>query len=83
MSKKESANAVVENEVKNTEEEASPLSWKEIRENLTMQLKNHLEQIKIKGQEIEHHTTMANKAQGAIEVGDQMHPEEVEQEETK
>ena len=48
-----------------------------------MQLKNHLEQIKIKGQEIEHHTTMANKAQGAIEVGDQMHPEEVEQEETK
>ena len=32
MSKKDSANAVVENEVKNTEEEASPLSWKEIRE---------------------------------------------------
>ena len=76
MSKKDSANAVVENEVKNTEEEASPLSWKEIRENLTMQLKNHLEQV-------EYHKTMATKAQGAIEVGDQMHPEEVEQEETK
>ena len=41
-----------------------------------MQLKNHLEQV-------EYHKTMATKAQGAIEVGDQMHPEEVVQEETK
>ena len=73
MSKKDSANTVMNNEVKKTTEETSPPSWKEIRENLTMQLKNHLEQV-------EYHKT---KAQGAIEVGDQMHPEEVEQEENK
>ena len=72
MSKKDSANAVVENEVKNTEEEASPLSWKEIRENLTMQLKNHLEQV-------EYHKTMATKAQGALEVLLQLNPEENEE----
>ena len=76
MSKKDSANTVMNNEVKKTTEETSPPSWKEIRENLTMQLKNHLEQV-------EYHNTMATKAQGAIEVGDQMHPEEVEQEENK
>ena len=76
MSKKDSANTVMNNEVKKTTEETSPPSWKEIRENLTMQLKNHLEQV-------EYHKTMATKAQGAIEVGDQMHPEEVEQEENK
>ena len=74
MSKNDSANAV--KETKKATEEVSPPSWKEIRENLTMQLKNHLEQV-------EYHKTMATKAQGAIEVVDQMHPEEVEQEETK
>ena len=46
--------------------------WKEIRENLVLQLKNHLEQT-------EYHKTMATKAQGAIEVGDQMHPQQEEE----
>ena len=43
--------------------------WKEARENLVLQLKDHLEKV-------EYHRTMATKAQGAIEVGDQLHPEE-------
>ena len=43
--------------------------WKEARENLVLQLKDHLEKV-------EYHRTMATKAQGAIEVGDQLHPQE-------
>ena len=43
--------------------------WKEVRENLVLQLKDHLEKV-------EYHKTMATKAQGAIEVGDQLHPQE-------
>ena len=43
--------------------------WKEVRENLVLQFKNHLEKT-------EHHKTMATKAQGAIEVGDQMYLQE-------
>ena len=47
--------------------------WKEVRESLVLQLKNHLEQV-------DYHKTMATKAQGAIEVGDQMHPSEENEE---
>ena len=43
--------------------------WKEARENLVLQLKDHLEKV-------EYHKTMATKAQGALEVGDQLHPQE-------
>ena len=48
--------------------------WKEVRESLVLQLKNHLDQA-------EYHKTMATKAQGAIEVGDQMHPQQEENKE--
>ena len=47
--------------------------WKEVRENLMLQLKDHLEKV-------EYHKTMATKAQGAIEVGDQLHPQEKQEE---
>ena len=43
--------------------------WKEVRESLLLQLKNHLEQV-------DYHQIMATKAQGALEVGDQLHPQE-------
>ena len=43
--------------------------WKEVRENLVLQLRDHLDKV-------EYHKTMATKAQGAIEVGDQLHPQE-------
>jgi len=43
--------------------------WKEVRENLVVQLKDHLDKS-------EYHKTMATKAQGAIEVGDQIYLEE-------
>ena len=43
--------------------------WKEVRENLVMQFKDHTEKS-------EYHKTMATKAQGAIEVGDQIYLEE-------
>lgn len=42
---------------------------REAIENLRVQLRNHLEQA-------EHHKTMATKAQGALEVLLQLHPEE-------
>ena len=42
---------------------------KEAIETLRVQLREHLQQV-------EHHRTMATKAQGALEVGDQMHPQE-------
>ena len=42
---------------------------REAIENLRVQLKNHLEQA-------EHHKIMATKAQGALEVLLQLHPEE-------
>ncbi len=83
MSKKDSANTVVKEKEKKITEDINLSNWKEVRENVTLQLKNHLEQINVKEKEIEYHKTMANKAQGAIEVGDQMHPEDIEQEETK
>jgi len=43
--------------------------WKEVRESLVVQLKNHLEQA-------DYHKTMATKAQGALEVLQQLYPEE-------
>ena len=43
--------------------------WKEVRENLVVQLKDNLDKS-------EYHKTMATKAQGAIEVGDQIYLEE-------
>jgi len=46
--------------------------WKEVRGNLVIQHAEHLKQA-------EHHSKMALKAEGAIEVGDQMHPEEVDE----
>jgi hypothetical protein len=45
---------------------------KEVIENLKVQLKNHLEQA-------DYHKTMATKAQGALEVLVQLHPEENEE----
>ena len=45
---------------------------KEAIENLRVQLKNHLERA-------EYHRTMATKAQGALEVLLQLHPEENEE----
>ena len=45
------------------------LEWKEVRENLVAQ---HQEALK----QIDHYTKMSLKAEGAIEVGDQMNPEE-------
>jgi len=44
---------------------------KEAKENLRVQLQEHLRQA-------EHHRTMATKAQGALEVLLQLHPEENE-----
>ena len=66
------ANKAVEKESKENnvvEKVDHDVRWKEVRENLLLQLKNHLEQV-------EYHQTMATKAQGALEVGDQMHPQE-------
>ena len=50
-------------------EEPKKLEWKEVRENLVAQ---HQEALK----QIDHYTKMSLKAEGAIEVGDQMNPEE-------
>ena len=66
------ANKVVEKENKENnvvEKVDYDAKWKEVRESLLLQLKKHLEQV-------EYHQTMATKAQGALEVGDQMHPQE-------
>ena len=60
-------NKVVEKKVDNNEEEkkADP---KEVLQSLRVQLTEHQKQA-------EHHSTMAVKAQGAMEVLIQMHPE--------
>lgn len=59
------------NKVKDAEivEETKKLEWSEVRENLVTQHAEHLKQV-------EHHSKMALKAEGAIEVGDQMHAED-------
>ena len=51
---------------KKTENKIDYISkWKEARESIALQLKDHLEKV-------EYHKTMATKAQGAIEVYDQL-----------
>ena len=47
--------------------------WKEVRESLVLQLKNHLDRA-------EYHKTMATKAQGALEVLLQLHPQQENEE---
>ena len=66
MSKK---TEVIEEEVKNNGTVVSEDKAKEVIENLRVQLQEHLRQS-------EHHRTMATKAQGALEVLLQLHPEE-------
>ena len=56
-------------EVKNNGTISSDDKAKEAIENLRVQLKEHLRQA-------DHHRTMATKAQGALEVLLQLHPEE-------
>ena len=68
MSKKIETEQVVE-EVKNNGTISSDDKTKEAIENLRVQLKEHLRQA-------DHHRTMATKAQGALEVLLQLHPEE-------
>ena len=63
---------VKENSVKDTEvieTKDKKLDPKEAIETLKVQLKEHLQQA-------EHHRTMATKAQGALEVLLQLHPQE-------
>jgi len=63
---------VVENKDNGVKEEVDyKAKWKEIKENLVIQLKESLEQIEI-------HKTKVAKIQGAIEVNDQMYVEEEE-----
>tara|TARA_R110000824_G_scaffold43933_1_gene128280 strand:- start:198 stop:425 length:228 start_codon:yes stop_codon:yes gene_type:complete len=70
MSKKTEIEEVKANNVAETEVVIDyKAKWKEARENLIVQLKDHLEKS-------EHHKTMSIKAQGAIEVGDQIYLEE-------
>lgn len=59
---------VKENNVKDAEVIKDKLDPKEAKEALRTQLKTHLEQEN-------HHKMMALKAQGALEVLDQLHPE--------
>ena len=61
---------VIEKEVKETNNVAEVEDKsKEVIETLRVQLQEHLQQA-------EHHRTMATKAQGALEVLLQLHPEE-------
>ena len=62
---------VKENSVKDAEivEDKKELDPKEVIETLRTQLQEHLKQV-------EYHRTMATKAQGALEVLLQLHPEE-------
>jgi len=64
MSKKTEVEEVKTNNVAETENKP-----KEVIETLRVQLRDHLQQA-------EHHRTMATKAQGALEVLLQLHPEE-------
>ena len=67
-----SKDAVIDKEkvVKETNNVAEPEDKsKEVIETLRVQLKEHLQQA-------EHHRTMATKAQGALEVLLQLHPQE-------
>ena len=63
-------NKVAEKEVKVENKENNVVNKeKEVIETLRVQLREHLQQA-------EHHRTMATKAQGALEVLLQLHPEE-------
>jgi hypothetical protein len=69
MSKKDSANAVMEKET-NVENNVGKkvdhkVKWEDARENLIIQLKDHLEKA-------EYHKTMGTKIQGVLEVNDQL-----------
>ena len=64
MSKKTEVEEVKTNNVAETENKP-----KEVIDTLRVQLREHLQQA-------EHHRTMATKAQGALEVLLQLHPEE-------
>ena len=68
MSKKTEVEEVKTNNVAEPKEAAVDKS-KEAIETLRVQLREHLQQA-------EHHRTMATKAQGALEVLLQLHPEE-------
>ena len=72
MSKKDSANTVVEKENKTKEKVDHKAKWEEAKENLLIQLKESVEQI-------EFHKTRATKIQGVIEVNDQLFLEENEE----
>ena len=72
MSKKDSANAVMEKET-NVENNVGKkvdhkVQWEEARENLLIQLKESVEQV-------EFHKTRATKIQGVLEVNDQLFTE--------
>ena len=72
MSKKDSTNAVMEKET-NVENNVAKkvdhkVQWKDARENLIIQLKDHLEKA-------EYHKTMGTKIQGVLEVNDQLFTE--------
>jgi hypothetical protein len=67
----ETVEEVKTNNVAETKETTEDRS-KEVIETLRVQLRDHLQQA-------EHHRTMATKAQGALEVLLQLHPEENEE----
>ena len=66
-----SKNTAVDKEVKTNNVAEIEDKSKEVIETLRVQLTEHLQQA-------EHHRTMATKAQGALEVLLQLHPEEEE-----
>ena len=72
MSKKDSANAVMEKETNvenNVEKKVDhKVQWEDAKENLIIQLKDHLEKA-------EYHKTMGTKIQGVLEVNDQLFTE--------
>ena len=70
MSKKTTEQIVEEVKTNNVAEPVNKdVKAKEVIDTLRVQLREHLQQA-------EHHRTMATKAQGALEVLSQLHPEE-------
>mgnify|MGYP003144288797 CR=1 FL=1 len=72
MSKKDNTVIVAEKENDVSKEVDHNIRWKNARESLAMQLKDHLEKA-------EYHKTMATKAQGVLEVNDQLFLEQNEE----
>ena len=73
MSKKDSADVAVMEKETNVENNVEKkvdhkVQWEDARENLIIQLKDHLEKA-------EYHKTMATKIQGVLEVNDQLFTE--------